>query len=119
MLLTDHALIRAAQRGVSLKEIDSVIAHGHRIHCRGADHYIMRWREVEMHARRGRDLKALEGYRVVCAPTGEVLTVYRQARRRHSRPRPSLMVSSRRKTSFKAGSDALLKRLQSFDGREL
>lgn len=111
-MLTDHALIRAAQRGVSLEDIERVIAHGTRHHHRGADHYVMGWREVEMHARRGRDMKALEGYRVVCAPMGEVLTVYRQTRRRHSRPRPRVKASSRRRTSFKAGSDALLKRLE-------
>ena len=106
---TQHALKRAAQRGVSLEAIEEIIAFGARVHRRGADHFIMGWREVERLSRRGRDVRALEGYRVVCTPGGEVLTVYRQTKADHSRPREAY---SRRRTSFKAGSDALLKRLE-------
>lgn len=112
-MLTDHALIRAAQRGVSLEDIERVMAYGTCIHHRGADHYMMGGREVELHAQKGRDLKELEGYRVVCSPVGVVLTVYRQTRRSHRRPRSLRQLSSsRRRTSFKAGTDAMLKRFE-------
>lgn len=106
-MLTRHAKIRAAQRGISLETIHAVLNYGSCHHDHGADHYLLGWREVEFHANHGVDLKLFEGYCVVCTPTGEVMTVYRYPRPRHRRPRLHPR-SSRQRVSFKAGSDSLL-----------
>ena len=106
-MLTLHALCRSAQRGISLSSIEKVIAYGTTIKKRGATHYLIGRRQVEYNARQGIDLKELEGYRVVCKHDGLILTTYRQRQPSHRRPRQS--TTTRAKTTFKVGSDALQK----------
>jgi len=75
--LTRHAIDRSRSRGIPTEAIDLVIAYGKHRAIRGADVYILGWREVRFHAQRGLDLSRWEGIEVVCAHDGQVLTVYR------------------------------------------
>ena len=86
-MLTNHARLRAAQRGISIEAIEAVLSFGSRYHDYGADYYLLGWREVESFAKLGIDLKPFENYCVVCTPTGAVVTVYRRPRPHHRRPR--------------------------------
>lgn len=109
-MMTSHALLRAAQRGISSEAIQAVLSFGSRQHHRGAVHYSLGRREVEHGATFGVNLKDFEHYHVVCSSSGFVITVYRQHRPHHRRPR-TLRLASRQRVCGKVGSDALLQLL--------
>ncbi len=75
--LTHHARLRMDGRRISAAAVDAVLAHGRMAWVRGAQIYALGHREVSRAARRGLDLRPFAGLQVVCAPDGDVLTVYR------------------------------------------
>lgn len=75
--LTHHARLRMDGRRISAAAVDAVLAHGRTAWVRGAQIYALGHREVARAARRGLDLRSFAGLQVVCAPDGDVLTVYR------------------------------------------
>lgn len=85
--LTLHAVDRSRTRGIPTMAIKATIEFGKFRAVRGADVYILGWREVRFHAARGIDLSRWEGIEVVCARNGRVLTVYRNKNPRALRDR--------------------------------
>lgn len=74
---TRHAAQRSRTRGIPTRAVTAAVAFGRHRAARGADIYIVGWREVRMQARYGLDLSRWQGVEVVCAHDGTVLTVYR------------------------------------------
>jgi len=74
---THHAAQRSRTRGIPTRAVTAAVAFGRHRAARGADIYIVGWREVRMQARYGLDLSRWQGVEVVCAHDGTVLTVYR------------------------------------------
>jgi hypothetical protein len=64
-------------RRISTAAVAAVLAHGRAVWARGAQIYALGKREVQRAARRGLDLRPYAGLQVVCAPDGDILTVYR------------------------------------------
>ena len=79
-ILTHHARHRCHTRGIPESAVDAAIDFGHHFYARGADHYIIGWREVYDWAHHGIDLEPFRGVEVVCASGGQVLTTYRKRR---------------------------------------
>ena len=78
--LTLHARHCCQTRGIPENAVDAAIDFGHHFYARGADHYIIGWREVRFWAQQGVDLEPFHGVEVVCASGGQVLTTYRKRR---------------------------------------
>ena len=78
--LTHHATQRCHTRGIPETAVDAAIDYGSHFYARGADHYIIGWREVEYWAKFEIDLSRFRGVEVVCASSGQVLTTYRKRR---------------------------------------
>jgi len=78
--LTLHATQRCQTRGIPKTAVEAAIDYGRHFYARGADHYIIGWREVRYWAEFGIDLSRFRGVQVVCASGGEVLTTYRKRR---------------------------------------
>jgi len=57
--------------------VEAVLAHGRSVWARGAQIYALGRKEVARALQRGLDLRPFAGLQVVCAPDGDVLTVYR------------------------------------------
>lgn len=74
---THHAAQRSRTRGIPTQAVTAAVAFGRHRVARGADIYIVGWREVRLQARHGLDLSRWQGVQVVCAHDGTVLTVYR------------------------------------------
>ncbi len=88
VVLTRHALLRAGARGVRKAAIEAALAYGRVFHVRGAEIYVIGWKEVSRYRRCGVDLREHEGIHVVCRPgSGFVLTAYRNRDLRGLRPR--------------------------------
>lgn len=77
MTLTAHALQRLDSRRIPLDAVEAVLHYGRRAHVRGACIRAVGRREVAAWARRGVDLRDLEGLQVVLSPEGNLLTAYR------------------------------------------
>ena len=92
--LTLHAIIRSRTRGIREAAIERVLEFGKHRARRGADVYTLGWREVRLYAERGLNLGRWEGIEVVCAHSGQILTVYRNKNRWAIRDR-----SARRRTA--------------------
>jgi len=85
--LTLHATHRSRTRGIPTEAIEAVIECGKHRAIRGADVYTLGWRDVRFYAQAGIDLSRWEGIEVVCAHTGNILTVYRNKNPRAFRDR--------------------------------
>lgn len=77
--LTTHARQRMDGRRISSAAVDAVIVYGRAVHLRGAWVHALGRREVAWAQRQGVDLRAYQDLQVVCAPNGDVITVYRNA----------------------------------------
>jgi len=75
--LTDHARSRMDGRRISIDAVEAVLAYGRTVWARGAQIYALGKKEVEQASRHGLDLRPFAGLQVICAPDGDVLTVYR------------------------------------------
>jgi hypothetical protein len=78
--LTHHARHRCRTRGIPESAVDAAIDFGRHFYSRGADHYIIGWREVRFWADYSVDLEPYRGVHVICASGGQVLTTYRKRR---------------------------------------
>ena len=77
-IFTQHALLRMSQRGISTEQVLSVMAHGRKVHARGAVHYVFGKKEVQEFKEADIDFSDLDGIHVVCDPSSEyVLTTYK------------------------------------------
>lgn len=74
---TFHALRRSRTRGIPHRAIEAAIEFGMMRSTCGADFFTLGWREVRLYAELGIDLSRWVGIEVVCARSGEVITVYR------------------------------------------
>ena len=79
--LSKHAILRMAQRNVSLSDLEYVLEHGERIYRTGITIYILRKRDIPQSDRKRSAITRLEGTVVL---TGfrpdcrwEVITIYR------------------------------------------
>jgi hypothetical protein len=75
--LTHHARTRMDGRRIPAQAVEAVLLHGRTVWARGAQIHALGKKEVERAARLGIDLRPFSGLQVVCAPDGDVLTVYR------------------------------------------
>jgi hypothetical protein len=94
--LTEHARERMTQRRISPGAVEAALEYGRELHLRGALIYAIGRREVERYRTLGVDLSDLDGLQVVCAPSGAVVTTYRN--RDFSGLRPSRRASRSRRT---------------------
>lgn len=78
--LTYHARLRCHTRGIDKQAVSAAVDYGTHRYSRGADHYVIGWRDVRFWAERGVDIARFEGTAVVCAADGRVLTTYRKRR---------------------------------------
>jgi len=78
--LTLHAKDRARSRMIPESAVDAALSYGSHSYARGADQYIIGWRDVEFWAKRGVDLERFRGVKVICRSDGRVLTTYRKRR---------------------------------------
>lgn len=89
--LTWHAAQKMYARRLSADAVAAALTYGRAVWTRGARIYAIGRREVERYRARGIDLRACEGVQVVTAPSGAILTVYRnrdlRGLRRDGRPR--------------------------------
>jgi hypothetical protein len=75
--LTDHARARMDGRRIPAEAVEAVLAYGRTVWTRGAQIHALGRKEVQWASRQGLDLRPFAGLQVVCAPDGDVLTVYR------------------------------------------
>ncbi len=75
--LTIHARTRMDGRRISTEAVETVLAYGRMVWARGAQIYALGEKEVQFASRKGIDLRPFAGLQVLCAPSGAVLTVYR------------------------------------------
>ena len=75
--MTRHATERSRTRSIPSAAIEATVAHGSFRRARGAEIYILGWRDVRRCAEKGIDVSRFVGVEVVCANDGSVLTVYR------------------------------------------
>jgi hypothetical protein len=64
-------------RRISTAAVEAVLAYGRMVWARGAQIYALGEKEVRSASRQGVDLRPFAGLQVVCAPSGDVLTAYR------------------------------------------
>ena len=77
--LSEHALERMQQRGISHEAVFQTIAFGRISRGRGATIYAIGKKEISEFAKDGIDLSGYEGVHVVMTRRGTVSTVYRNA----------------------------------------
>jgi hypothetical protein len=76
--LTAHARQRMSSRHIDFDDVVDVLEFGREVHARGAEFYVVGRRDVLRARQAGRNVQALEGLHVVCAPNGgPVITCYR------------------------------------------
>lgn len=76
--LTAHARQRMSSRHINFDDVVYVLEFGREVHARGAEFFVVGRRDVMRARQAGRNMTALEGLHVVCAPNGgPVLTCYR------------------------------------------
>lgn len=75
--LTVHARTRMDGRRISTQAVEAVLAYGRTVRARGAQIYALGKKEIQWASRQGLDLRSFAGLQVICAPNGDVLTVYR------------------------------------------
>lgn len=84
--ISDHALMRMGQRGISEKIVALVLRHGRTVHARGATYRVIGHKEVSRCAQQGIDLTDADGVHVLLAADGSVITAYRNHELRKIRP---------------------------------
>jgi hypothetical protein len=77
LLLTNHARTRLNGRRISEAAVEAVLAYGRVVWTRGAQIYALGEKEVQFASREGIDLRPFAGLQVLCAPSGAVITAYR------------------------------------------
>lgn len=92
--ISRHATQRATQRHIPMDAIETAMEFGLHRSIRGADVFTIGWREVRFYANRGLDLSRWEGVEVVCAHSGQVLTVYRNKNSRAMRDRANRRIAA-------------------------
>ena len=79
--LTQHAVLRMAQRNISLADLEYVLEHGERVHKTGVTIYVLRKRDILPKDRKKSEITRLEGTVVLTGftPEGnlEIITLYR------------------------------------------
>ena len=85
--LTEHARERMTWRRISKGAVEAALDYGRELHARGALIYVIGRREIERYRAAGVDLSDLDGLQVVCAPSGAVITTYRNRDLSGLRPR--------------------------------
>lgn len=79
--LSKHAVLRMAQRNISLSDLEYVLEHGVRVHKTGITIYILRKRDILQSDRKQATIARLEGTAVLTRflPDGKlkVITIYR------------------------------------------
>ena len=76
-----HAILRMAQRNISLRDLEYVLIHGERVYRTGATIYVLRKRDIPQNDRKKSEIARLEGTAVLIdsTPGGnlEIITMYR------------------------------------------
>jgi hypothetical protein len=79
--LTQHAVLRMAQRNVSLGDLEYVLEHGERIYKTGVTIYILRKRDILQNDHKKSEITRLEGTVVLTGFSQdgnlEIITMYR------------------------------------------
>jgi len=79
--LSQHAILRMAQRNISRSDLEYVLEHGERLHKTGVAIYILRKRDIPQIDRKRAEVTRLEGTVVVTGFSEdgnlEVITLYR------------------------------------------
>ena len=82
--LTQHAVLRMAQRNISLADLEYVLEHGERVHTTGVTIYILRKIDIPQNDRKKAEITRLEGTVVLTGFSEDgnlqVITVYRNKR---------------------------------------
>ena len=92
--LTRHAALRCQNRGIPAAAVEAALDYGQHRAERGADFYVIGWREIRYYRALGVDLARWEGVEVVCAHDGRVLTAYRNKNARAMRDRASSQLAA-------------------------
>jgi hypothetical protein len=77
---TRHARKRGARRNVAPDAVDYVLTHGRMIQRTGVMFFFLGWRDIPPCDRRASWASRLEGSIVIVAPSGAVITIYRNRR---------------------------------------
>ena len=79
--LTQHAVLRMAQRNISLRDLEYVLEHGKRAYKTGVTIYVLRKRDILQNDRRNSEITRLEGTIVLTGFSQEghleIITMYR------------------------------------------
>lgn len=75
--LTQHAVIRMQQRGITETDIRMVIRFGRRIRVKAITYYVLGRKEIQRYAVRGFNFSDLHGLQVLVCAEGKVITTYR------------------------------------------
>ena len=79
--LTQHAILRMAQRNISLDDLEYVLEHGERVHKTGVTIYILRKRDILQNDRKKSEITRLEGTIVLTGFSQDgnlkIITLYR------------------------------------------
>ena len=91
--MSRHAVHRCHTRHIPVDAVEVALEYGLCRRTRGAEIYILGWREVRFWAERGLDLSRFEGVEVICAHDGRVITVYRNRKPCSTRDRAQRRVA--------------------------
>ena len=79
--LSQHAILRMAQRNISLGDLAYVLEHGERVHKTGVAIYILRKRDIPQSDRKSSEVTRLEGTVVLTSFSEDgnlkIITLYR------------------------------------------
>src|SRR5690349_2292278 len=79
--ISQHAILRMAQRNISLRDLEYVLAHAERVYRTGVTIYILRKRDIHPNDRKTSEITRLEGTVVLAGHTRdgrlEIITLYR------------------------------------------
>ena len=79
--LSQHAVLRMAQRNISLDDLEYVLEHGERVHKTGVAFFILRKRDIPRADRKRSEIMRLEGTVVLISSMEdgkpEIITTYR------------------------------------------
>ena len=78
LLFTEHALLRMAQRNLSINDVEYTLKNGRECRRGGAIHYTLRGKDIPKQDRSSNELRRLEGMTILIAPNdNQIITVYR------------------------------------------
>lgn len=79
--LTQHAVLRMAQRNISLRDLEYVLEHGERVYKTGITIYVLRKRDILQNDRKNSEIARLEGTVILTGFSQdghlEIITMYR------------------------------------------